>query len=220
MQLDNAIFLDWFASLAGIYRRSEAEAIYRLELDRGAVLRVTNYFNPTPVALTVLELLQRSGYHSPLTLARRRPAVSLTKLRRRGRARRLALEATLQRSRLYPFWLKWMTAHSPGQYDFRDNDRYILRFLPEASFDDLVVVAKHVPRVGPGLTWALFRADACNAAMLFEEWIAFGQHERFRDLAEQLPMLAADYVATPFHETFVRVAAVVAEQADVGKAEG
>ncbi len=210
MHLDNALFLDWFASLGGIYYQPETDAYYRLELDRGTALRVTTSLGDEPVPLSVVDVLERCYRYCPLPVARTRPAVTLARLGRSSRARRLVLEATLQRRRLCPYWLRWIAAQSSGEYNARHCDRYILRFLPNVTFDDLVVVAQIIPWVGPGITWALFRADAVKAALLFEEWIAAGEPERFRDLGGSFQELATQYAGSAIDETLMRVNSVMA----------
>ncbi|MES2304977.1 MAG: hypothetical protein V4558_05695 [Gemmatimonadota bacterium] len=220
MHLDNILFLDWFASLAGIYYDQDADTYYRLQLRRGAVLRVTRSIGQQPAPLSVVDVLQRCERYSPLSIAHTRAAATLSHIGRRAGSTRLLLETTLHRRRLYPCWLGWIAARSTGEYNPRDCDRYIVRFASSATFDDLVVLAAAIPWIGPWLMYSLFKTDAGRAAQLFEEWLAAGEHGRFRDLGGHLPMLAADYVGTAVGETLMRVAGVVGVQANVGKADG
>lgn len=217
MHLDNALFLDWFASLAGIYNEPEPNTYYRLQLSRGAFLQVSSCLGGPSVPLSVVEVLQRCYRYTPLPVARTRPAATLARLAKRPRSNRLVLEATMQRRRLYPLWLRWIESLAAGEFNARDCDRYLLRFQPRVAFDDLVVFAQILPWIGPGLMWALFRADAVKAAELFEAWLAAGEHGRFRDLGHHLPLLAPRYDGTPIYQTFLRVGVVLIDRGDAAE---
>ena len=208
--LDNACFLDWLATLAGYYRVPDRRGVFRVELDRGAVLRVTDAVGDEVIPLSVVELRETGVRSGGLTVARQHPATPLAELREQFGPHRLALEAELQRRRLYPLWIRWIEEQTREPYDVRDSDMYILRFLPQPRFADLVVIARHLPRIGPGMMWSLFRASSLHAALLFDEWLDAGEPERFRDLGGAFQQLAARCVGSGIQETMARVNSVMA----------
>ncbi len=214
--LDNACFLDWLAAQSGYFEFPGWRGIFRIELDRDAVLRVTEAVTDTVVPITVIELRKHGRRCGELTAARRRPALPLAELREQPDSRRLVLEATLQRRRLYPHWIRWIEAMVSDEYDAVACDHYILRFHPKPRFDDLIVIARITPWIGIGMMWSLFCASPLDTAELFEEWIAAGQPERFRDLGSAIPELVTRCADSPFGETMIRVGSVMAHYGYVG----
>lgn len=214
--LDNACFLDWLASVAGYYVYRDRSGVFRIELDRDAVLRVTESVTDTVVPITVIELRKHGRRCGELTAARRRPALPLAELREQFGPHRLALETELQRRRLYPYWIRWIEATVSNEYNAVACDNYILRFHPKPRFDDLIVIARITPWIGIGMMWSLFCASPLDTAELFEEWIAAGEPERFRDLGSAIPELVTRCADSPFAETMIRVSSVMAHYGYVG----
>jgi hypothetical protein len=197
MLLDNACFLDWLATLAGYYHVPDRRSVFRVELDRGAVLRVTDAVGDQVIPLSVAELREQGVRCGGLTIARQHPVTPLAELREHGASLRLALEAKLQRGRLYPLWIRWIEEQS--------------------RFDDLVVIARHLPRIGPGMMWSLFRASSLHAALLFDERLDAGEPERLRDLGGAFQELAARCVGSGIQETMERVNSAMAHYGYVGE---
>ena len=209
--LDNACFLDWIAFQAGYWAHPGESALCRVELDRGAVLRVTGPVADDPVSITMVEMQQQGRRRSGLSVRRMRPAVPLAQLRRRAGAQRLLLEAELQRRRLYPLWISWMEEQTQGEYDVRDSDVHVLRYLPKARFDDIAVIAKLLPSIGPGMMWSLFHLSPTKAARLMAGWAAAGEHERFRDIGVAFEEVLARYCETRLFTQLLRVNALMAD---------
>lgn len=209
--LDNACFLDWIAMRAGYWIHPRESGLCRVELDRGAVLRVTGPVFNDPVSITMAEMQQHGTRRSGLTVRRMRPAAPLAQLRRRAGAQRMLLETELQRRRLYPLWIDWMVEQTQGEYDVRDSDCHILRYLPKARFDDLVVVAQLLPSIGPGLMWSLFRLSVTKATRLFARWAAAGEHERFRHIGDAFEEILVRYRETRLLTQLLEVNALMAD---------
>ena len=209
--LDNACFLDWLAFQAGFWTHPAEDGYLRIELDRGAVLRVAGAVFDEQVTITVVDLQQHGARCCGLSVQRMRPAFPLARLGRRAGAQRLLLEAELQRRRLYPLWISWVTGQSLENYDVRDSDLYMLRFLPKARFDDLVVIARLLPRIGPGLLYTLFQLNATKATRLVAAWAAAGEHERFRHVAAPFEAILAAYRETKLFPQLLKVNALMAD---------
>ena len=210
--LDNVCFLDWLARLSGYWQHPGHPGTYRVELDRGAVLRVTEGVGDEPYPLTLIDLLENGNHCTGLTVRRLRPTFSLAALRAERNDPRLLLEAGLQRRRLYPRWTSWMETQVREDPDPRQSDMYILRFMPEISFDDLVVVARITRPVGPAMMWALFVTDTARAARLFAEWADAGDHERFKVLGGEFEkVFFCRCFRGPYHELLSRVYDVMHE---------
>lgn len=208
--LDNACFLDHIAFQAG-YWGYPGTGLCRVELDRGAVLRVTDPVGDEARSITMVEMLQQGRRRSGLCVRRMRPAVPLAQLRRRAGAQRLLLEAELQRRRLYPLWIEWMKEQTREPYDVVDSDMHILRYLPKVRFDDIAVIARLLPRIGPGMLWALFHASSTKATRLMAGWAAAGEHERFRDIGDAFEEILAKYCETPLITQLLTVNALMAD---------
>ena len=204
-ELDNVCFLDWLARLSGYWQHPGHPGTYRVEFDRGAVLRVTDAVGDEPYPLTLIDLDEEGIHGSGLSIRRQRPALALAELRADGADARLLLEADLQRRRLYPRWIGWLEEMAREDPDPRHSDLFLLRFQPEISFDDLAVVARTIRPVGPGLMWALFRADATKAAALFEEWVDDGDHRRFSALGGQFETVLMRSYGKPTFRQLARV---------------
>ena len=203
--LDNVCFLDWLARLSGYWQHPGHPGTYRVELDRGAVLRVTNALDDEPYPLTLIDLDEEGIHGSGLSIRRQHAALALAELRAGGADARLLLEADLQRRRLYPRWIGWMETQAREDPDPRQTDMYILRFQPEIGFDDLVVLARIIRPVGPAMMWALFVADTARAALLFAEWADAGDHERFRVLGGEFEKVFARCYRGPHYQMLSRV---------------
>lgn len=204
--LDNVCFLDWVARLSGYWQHPGHPGTGRVVLDRGAVLRVTNAMDEEPWPLTLVDLLESGTLCTGLTVRRLRPLTPLAVLRTDLTAPRLLLEADLQRRRLYPRWIAWIEKEVREDPDVRASDMYILRFLPEIVFDDLVVIARIIRPVGPAMMWALFVTDTARAALLFAEWADAGDHERFRVLGGEFEKIFfVRCYRGPYHEQLSRV---------------
>ena len=209
--LDNACFLDWVAFQAGYWAHPGESALCRVELDRGAVLRVTGPVSDDSVSITMVEMQQQGRRRSGLSVRRMRPAVPLAQLRRRAGAQRLLLESELQPRRLYPLWISWMEEQTQGEYDVRDSDVHVLRYLPKARFDDIAVIAKLLPSIGPGLLYTLFQLNATKATRLVAAWAAAGEHERFRHVAAPFEAILAAYCETKLFPRLLKVNALMAD---------
>jgi hypothetical protein len=203
--LDNVCFLDWLARLSGYWQHPGHPGTYRVELDRGAVLRVTDATDDEPYPLTLLDLDEQGILCTGLTIKRLRPLLPLAALRADLTDPKLLLEADLQRRRLYPRWIGWLEEMVHEDPDVRHSDLFLLRFQPEISFDDLAVVARIITPIGPGMMWALFVADTARATQLFAEWVDAGDHERFRELGGEFEKVLAGCYGGPHHELLSRV---------------
>ncbi len=207
--LDHVCFLDWVARLSGYWQHPGHRGTCRVELDRGAVLRVTDGVGDEPWPLTLVDLLEEGNYCTGLSVERLRPSLSLAALRADRVDLRLLLEADLQRRRLYPRWTDWMEAQVREDPDPRSSDIYVLRFLPEIGFDDLAVIARITRPIGQGMMWSLFVADTARATLLFAEWVDAGDHERFRALGGEFEKVFARCQGGPHHEQLGRVYALM-----------
>ncbi len=203
--LDNVCFLDWVARLSGYWQHPDHRGTCRVELDRGAVLRVTNALDDEPYPLTLVDLLEQGHYCNGLTVRRLHPLTPLAVLRADLTDARLLLESVLQRRRLQPRWIAWLQQVAREDADVRQSDMYLLRFLPGISFVDLAVVARFIRPVGPAMMWALFVADTARAARLFAEWADAGDHERFRVLGGEFEKVFARCYRGPHFQMLSRV---------------
>ncbi len=203
--LDNVCFLDWVARLSGYWQHPGHPGTYRVELDRGAVLRVTDATDDESYPLTLVDLLEVGRFCAGLTIKRLRPLLPLAALRADLTDPRLLLEAVLQRQRLYLRWIAWIEKEVREDPDVRGSDMYILRFLPEIGFDDLAVIARLTRPVGQGMMWSLFVADTARATLLFAEWADAGDHERFSVLGGEFEKVFARCQGGPHHEQLSRV---------------
>jgi len=209
--LDHVCFLDWLARLSGYWQHPGHPGTGRVELDQGAVLRVTDAVGDEPWPLTLVDLLEQGSLCTALTTKPLRPLRSLAELRADRIDPRLLLEADLQRRRLYPRWTAWMAARVREDPDVGHSDMYILRFLPEIGFDDLAVMARFIRPIGPGMMWALFTLDAWQATQLFVEWVDAGEHDRFRELGGEFEEILRIYLDKPLLGPLGRVYQMMAE---------
>jgi hypothetical protein len=209
--LDHCCFLDWLARMEGFWHHPSPSRTWRLELDQGAVLRITAALGDEPAPLTLLDLYSQGNQMAGLTMRRVRPLVALSELRAAAVDPRLLLEATMQRRRLYPRWIAWMEGAAHEDPDVRSSDLYLLRFLPEISFDELALIARITPQIGPGMMWALAKADLARTGPLFEEWVDAGEHQRFRELGGEVYHLLVSAKDTPAFEQFGRVMHLMVE---------
>lgn len=203
--LDHVCFLDWVARLSGYWQHPGHLGTGRVELDRGAVLRVTDAVGDEPWPLSLVDLDEQGILCTGLTVKRLRPLLSLAALRAEHADPRLLLEAKLQRRRLYPRWIGWMEEMVREYPDARWSELYHLSFLPEIGFDDLVVIARITRPVGPAMMWSLFVADTARATLLFAEWADAGDHERFRELGGEFEKVLARCHGGPHEDQLGRV---------------
>lgn len=198
--LDNLMFRDWIAAKAGVYAMPGVGQILRLQMRDHVLLQASDAMRTKGVPFGVADVVRRGRrLRGPEHRDMQMP-VTLRRVARRYDNPRIVWAAEQQRRRLFPIYCEWLGSAGEDPSSTSSLDIYLVPYMGRATFADFALLATWVPRISPGLMWALFRASPRRATQLFVQWTEKGEIARFAAIKNELSALAEMEEGTPREE--------------------